>query len=226
MTGDIVGAEALLRWQHPARGLIPPDDFIPLVKDTALIKPLTLYVLGHALDQCRRWMEEGRKMRVAVNLAMRNLIDADFPGDVERLLATHEVPPELLELEITETSILADPRRTEAALRRLAEIGVRLSIDDFGTGYSFLTHVTWLPVEEVKIDRSFVTDMGTSADDLAIVRSTIELARSLGKEVVAEGVETADVLATLGELGCDLAQGYHVSRPLPVAELAKWLAQH
>lgn len=224
VSGDVVAVEALLRWQHPERGLIPPDDFIPLVKDSALIKPLTHYVIDHALAQCRAWIDVGRHLRVAVNLTMRNLIDADFPWDVEKLLRKHQVSPDMLELEITETSILADPRRTEAALRQLAKMGIRLSIDDFGTGYSFLTHVTWLPVDEVKIDRSFVTDLSNSPDDLAVVRSTIQLARSLGKEVVAEGVETEEVLLELEQLGCHLAQGYHVSRPLPIAALDEWLA--
>lgn len=224
-TGNIMAVEALLRWQHPQRGLIPPDEFIPLVQETGLIKPLTHYVLDLALRQCRSWMDHGRPMRVAVNLAMRNLIDADLPSDVADLLRLNGVPVDLLELEITESAVIADPLRTKAVLARLAKMRVRLSVDDFGTGYSSLTYLTRLPIDEIKIDRSFVTDMSSSPDNEVVVRSTIDLARNLGKQVVAEGVETADVLQRLEELGCHLAQGYYVSRPLPIEELDVWLAK-
>jgi diguanylate cyclase (GGDEF)-like protein/PAS domain S-box-containing protein len=223
-TGGIIAVEALIRWQHPQRGLIPPDEFIPLVQETSLIKPLTHYVLDRALRQCRRWIDGGRPMRMAVNLAMRNLIDADLPADVADLLNLNRVAADLLVLEITESAVIADPMRTEAVLARLADMGVRLSVDDFGTGYSSLTYLTRLPVDEIKIDRSFVTNMNGSPDKEVVVRSTIDLARNLGKQVVAEGVETAEVLQRLGGLGCDLAQGYFVSRPLPVEELDAWLA--
>jgi diguanylate cyclase (GGDEF)-like protein len=223
-TGSISSVEALVRWQHPQRGLIPPDEFIPLVQGTGLIKPLTHYVLGVALRQCRSWMDEGRPMRVAVNLATRNLIDVDLPRDVADLLRLNGVPPALLALEITESAIVADPRRAGDVLARLAKLGVRLSIDDFGTGYSSLSYLTRFPINEIKIDRSFVTNMSSSPDNEVIVRSTIDLARNLGQEVVAEGVETADVLLRLEELGCHLTQGYYVSRPLPIEELDVWLA--
>ena len=195
-TGNTVAVEALLRWQHPARGLIPPDEFIPLVQHTGLIKPLSHYVLDMALRQCRSWMDRGRPLRVAVNLAPRNLIDADLPVDVADLLRLNGVPPALLGLEITESTVVADPRRAGAVLARLAQIGVRLSVDDFGTGYSSLSYLTRFPINEVKIDRSFVTNMTSSPGSEVIVRSTIDLGRNLGKEVVAEGVETAEVLAT------------------------------
>ncbi|MGO9150541.1 MAG: putative bifunctional diguanylate cyclase/phosphodiesterase [Acidimicrobiales bacterium] len=224
-TGSIMAVEALIRWQHPQRGLILPDEFIPLVQETALIKPLTHYVLDRTLRQCRSWMDQGRPMRVAVNLAMRNLIDADLPVDVADLLKLNGVPADLLELEITESAVISDPLRTEAVLARLDKMGVRLSVDDFGTGYSSLTYLIHLPIDEVKIDRSLVTNMNSSADKEVVVRSTIDLARNLGQDVVAEGVETVEVLHRLEELGCHLAQGYYVSRPLPIEELDVWLAE-
>ena len=223
-SGRVLAVEALVRWQHPQRGLIPPDEFIPLVQETGLIKPLTHYVLDRALRQCRTWMDSGRPMRVAVNLAMRNLIDADLPDDVAALLKLNGVSADLLMLEITESAVISDPLRTEAVLVRLAKMGVRLSVDDFGTGYSSLTYLTRLPIHEIKIDRSFVTNMISSADKEVVVRSTIDLARNLGKQVVAEGVETAGVLERLERLGCHLVQGYYVSRPLPAEELDAWLA--
>ncbi len=223
-TGSIMAVEALIRWQHPQRGLIPPDEFIPFVQETGLIKPLTHYVLDRALRQCRTWMDQGRPMKVAVNLAMRNLLDADLPVDVADLLRLNGVSTDLLVLEITESAVISDPLRTEAVLARLARMGVRLSVDDFGTGYSSLTYLTRLPIHEIKIDRSFVTNMNSSADKEVVVRSTIDLAGNLGKQVVAEGVETAGVLQRLEELGCHLVQGYYVSRPLPAEELDAWLA--
>ncbi len=222
-TGSVMAVEALSRWQHPQRGLIMPDEFIPFVQETGLIKPFTHYVLDRALHQCRSWADHGRPMRVAVNLAMRNLIDADLPCDIADLLELNGVSADLLMLEITESAVVSDPLRTEAVLVRLAEMGVRLSVDDFGTGYSSLTYLTRLPVHEIKIDRSFVTSMNSSADKEVVVRSTIDLARNLGKQVVAEGVETAGVLQRLEELGCHLVQGYYVSRPLPAEELDAWL---
>jgi len=224
-TGSVMAVEALIRWQHPQRGLVPPDEFIPLVQETGLIKPLTHYVLDRALRQCRSWTELGRPMRVAVNLAMRNLIDADLPSDVADLLELNGVSADHLVLEITESAVISDPLRTEAVLARLAKMGVRLSVDDFGTGYSSLTYLTRLPIDEIKIDRSFVTNMNSSPDKEVIVRSTIDLARNLGKQVVAEGVETAIVLQRLEELGCHQVQGYYVSKPLPAENLDTWLAE-
>ena len=175
----------------PSEGLIPPDEFIPLVQHTGLIKPLSHYVLDMALRQCRSWMDRGRPLRIKINLAPRNLIDADLPVDVADLLwAAHGVTPALLGLKkITESTVVADPRRAGAVLARLAQIGVRLSVDDFGTGYSSLSYLTRFPTNEVKIDRSFVTNMTSSAGSEVIVRSTIDLGRNLGQEVVAEGVK-------------------------------------
>ncbi len=223
-TSEVRAAEALLRWRHPERGLIAPAEFVPLVQESGLIKPLTHYVLDQALAETRRFMLSGHRLRIAVNLAMRNLIDVDLPDDVADLLDRHEVPPELLDLEITESSVVADPRRTRAVLERLSDMGIRLSIDDFGTGYSSLTYLTRLPVDAIKIDRSFVTHMTNSPEDEVIVRSTIDLADNLGKDVVAEGVETEETLARLRALGCDLAQGFFISRPVPPEALESWLA--
>jgi diguanylate cyclase (GGDEF)-like protein/PAS domain S-box-containing protein len=222
--GVVGSVEALLRWQHPQRGLVPPDEFIPTAQQTGLIKPLTLYVLDEALRQCRAWIDDGLKLAIAVNLSTRNLMDAELPPQVEALLARHGVDGKLLEIEITESTVLADPARTRGVLERLAALGVRISIDDFGTGYSSLSHLRRLPVDEIKVDRSFVATMDADEDDATIVRSTIELGRNLGLDVVAEGVESQAVWDRLAALGCTYAQGYHLSRPLPPAELAAWCA--
>jgi diguanylate cyclase (GGDEF)-like protein len=222
-TGDVVGAEALVRWKHPERGLLQPADFLPVAQQTNLIKPLTLYVLETALAQCAAWRREGLDLHVAVNLSSRSLLDVDFPADVERLLARWELDGDALELEITETTIMADPLRAAVVLDGLNLLGVRIAIDDFGTGYSSLAYLSGLPVDEIKIDRSFVMTMNESASHAVIVRSTIDLGRNLGLDVVAEGVETADVREALRALGCDAAQGYFLSRAVPPADLARWL---
>ncbi len=221
---DVLSVEALLRWNHPVRGLVPPDDFIPLAQQTGLVKPLTLYVVDEALRQCRAWLDDGLRLSIAVNLSTRNLLDVQFPTEVQGLLERWEVDPALLELEITESTMLADPIRTKQILERLSTMGIRLSIDDFGTGYSSLAYLRGLPVDEIKIDRSFVIGMDRSEDDATIVRSTIDLGRNLGLEVVAEGVETEAVWDCLNSLGCTVAQGYYLSRPVPPAELRAWLA--
>ncbi|MBD0318105.1 MAG: EAL domain-containing protein [Thermoleophilia bacterium] len=222
-TGDVVGVEALVRWNHPERGLLPPSEFVPLAQHTNLIRPLTLFVLETALEQCRAWKDEGLSLRVAVNLSARSLLDADLAEDVERLLARWNLDPDVLELEITETMIMADPARAAAILGELNALGVRIAIDDFGTGYSSLAYLSGLPVDEIKIDRSFVAAMGGNTSDAAIVRSTIDLGRNLGLGVVAEGVETEDVWLALRDLGCDAAQGYFLSRPVPPPALAAWV---
>jgi predicted signal transduction protein with EAL and GGDEF domain len=223
--GRIQCAEALLRWNHPERGMIPPDEFVPLAQQTSLIKALTLYVIGEALQQCRTWQQEGLRMPVAVNISTRNLLDVDFPTQVKSLLDAWGFEPDVLQLEITEGAVLADPVRTKSVLEALADMGIRLAIDDFGTGYSSLAYLTRLPIKEIKIDRSFVMSMETNEDDATIVRSTIELGRNLGLEVVAEGVESETAWNWLRELGCTIAQGYHLSRPLPPDELRDWLRQ-
>ena len=224
-TGEITSVEALVRWQHPVRGLIPPSEFIPLAQQTTLVTPLTKWVLNEALRQCRAWQDEGLVLSVAVNLSPRNLLDAQLPTDLAKLLKKWRLPPSRIELEITETAIVADPFRAKAVLDRLGAMGVRLSIDDFGTGYSSLEYLKRLPVNEIKIDQSFVTRMLESEDDGIIVRSTIELARNLGLDVVAEGVEDEATWARLKELHCDIGQGYLLSRPLPAAELTALVRQ-
>jgi diguanylate cyclase (GGDEF)-like protein/PAS domain S-box-containing protein len=221
--GAVQSVEALLRWDHPTRGLVGPDEFIPLAQQTGLIKPLTLYVLDEALSQCRAWTQAGMALNVAINISIRNLLDAHFPELVRTLLEKWQVDPAMLELEITESTVLSDPIRTKRVLGRLSAMGIVLSIDDFGTGYSSLSYLSQLPVNEIKIDRSFVMNMAECENDAVIVRSTIDLARNLGLHVVAEGVETERAWHELNELGCTMAQGYYLSRPVPAAELTEWL---
>ena len=221
-TGRLCSAEALLRWQHPERGLIPPDEFIPLAENTGMIGPLTTEVLNLALARIRAWVDAGRPVPVAVNLSARNLLDERLDETVGRLLERHEVPADLLKLEVTETAIVTDPARAGEVLHRLAARGLSISIDDFGAGYTSIRQLRDLPVSELKVDRSFVTDMSTNADDAVIVRSVVELGHNLGLTVVAEGVETAEALVELTAFGCDLAQGYYFSRPLPAEEFDAW----
>jgi EAL domain-containing protein (putative c-di-GMP-specific phosphodiesterase class I) len=222
--GHIDSVEALVRWNHPERGLIPPVEFIPQAQETGLMKPLTLYVLDDALHQLHDWeKEDGLKLSVSVNLATRNLIDSAFPDDVAAALERWKIPADRLELEITESTVLEDPVRTSVVLERLNTMGVRLSIDDFGTGYSSLRYLRELPVSEIKIDRSFVMRMAIDASDEAVVHSTIDLGRNLGLKVVAEGVESEEIWEQLTELGCDIAQGFFLSRPVPGDDLAAWL---
>ncbi|HEY2602072.1 MAG TPA: EAL domain-containing protein [Thermoleophilaceae bacterium] len=224
--GSVTSVEALLRWQHPHQGVIYPDAFIPLAQETGLIRPLTLYVVDEALRQCGQWRDEGLGLSVSVNLSMRNLLDLEFPQQVADRLGRWNVPAQLLELEITESTMLANPARTMTVLSELHALGIRLSIDDFGTGYSSLAYLRRLPIDEIKIDRSFVMGMHEQADDVAIVRSTIDLGRNLGLDVVAEGVETEEIWEKLRELGCNTAQGYYLSRPVPAEQLRDWLNEH
>jgi len=212
-SGLIVGVEALVRWQHPERGFIPPNEFIPIAERTGLIKPLSQYVVASALRQCGEWRAAGYDLHVAVNLTIPDLLDLELPDRIGELLAETGVRPGQLELEVTETTILADPFRVRQVLNRLNEMGLRLAIDDFGTGYSSLAYLKNLPVHTIKIDRSFVMGMCEDASDATIVRSTIDLGRNLGLGVVAEGIETQEVWDALRADGCSLAQGYFISRP-------------
>ena len=212
--GRIVGAEALVRWRHPVRGEVRPDEFVPIAEHTGLLRPLTLHVLDQALAACARWRAEGHALTVAVNLSVRNLLDAELPYDVSRLLASHGLAPDALELEITESALIADPARSLNSLQRLRELGVAIAIDDYGTGYSSLAYIRRMPVTALKIDKSFVIGMATDDNDGVIVRSTIDLGRNLGLTVVAEGVENAETWDRLVEYGCDLAQGYYFGRPM------------
>ena len=224
-TGEIEGVEALVRWAHPDRGIIFPDEFIPPAQTTGVIGPLTMFVIDEALRQCRTWALQGLELRVAVNLSCRNLLDVHLPDAAAELLARWEVSPSLLELEITESTILADPVRAMQVLSRLDAMGVRLAIDDFGTGYSSLAYLKRLPVDALKIDKSFILGMDGNENDAVIVRSTIDLGRNLGLRVVAEGVETLQAWDRLVTLGCDVAQGYYLSRPTPADELTEWLRE-
>ena len=222
-TGAVDGVEALVRWEHPQRGVVPPNDFIPLAEQTGLIKPLTAWVLDAALGQCRSWRDEGLDLSIAVNLSVRNLLDTHLPDSIGALLQKWELPASALQLEITEGTIVTDQVRALDVLGRLDGMGIGLAIDDFGTGYSSLAYLKDLPVRELKIDRTFVNNMDEDGSDAFIVRSTIDLARNLGLEVVAEGVENAATLEHLAALGCDLAQGYYLSPPLPADGLRDWL---
>lgn len=218
-TGRVIGAEALVRWLHPTRGMIPPAAFIPAAERTGLIRPLTLVVLDQAAQACARWLRDGREMSVAVNLSVRNLLDPALVEDVAAILTRHRLPAERLELEITETSAMVDPVRAGTVLRELADLGVTLSIDDYGTGYGSLAYLQRLPVGRLKIDRAFVGTMTTDPASAAIVHSTIDLARHLGLSVVAEGVEDDATLLALRDMDCFAAQGFGLSRPVPVAAL-------
>jgi diguanylate cyclase (GGDEF)-like protein len=225
-SGRIVGVEALARWQHPELGLIGPMEFVPIAEQTGLIGPLTSHVLDAALGQVKEWRDAGLELSVAVNLSARSFLDTQLVVEIPRLLERWDVDASLLELEITESMLMLDPGRARVTLERLSAIGLSLSVDDFGTGYSSLANLKRLPVDVIKIDKSFVMDMAHDASDAAIVRSTIDLAHNLGLRVVAEGVENQESWRRLREQGCDLAQGFHVSRPLPGEELGRMIAAH
>jgi diguanylate cyclase (GGDEF)-like protein len=222
--GRVAGMEALVRWQDPAHGSIPPDEFIPIAESTGLIAPLCRFVLEAAVAQATRWRQQGLGVGVAVNLSVRNLLEPGLAERVRGLLAASGLPAGLLTLEITEGAVMTDPAAAIAVLHQLAGAGVRLSIDDFGTGYSSLAYLKRLPVDEVKLDKSFVLGMTSDADDAAIVRSTVELARNLGLRMVAEGVEDQATWDALAAMGCELAQGYVLARPMPAREATDWLA--
>ena len=223
-TGQITGVEALVRWIHPRLGVVKPNQFIPLAETTGLVRQLTRRVLSLSLAQTARWKEAGLDLSVAVNLSAHNLMDADFPQSVERMLDDAGLEAGDLELEITESSIMRDPNRATDILGCLHEMGVGLSIDDFGTGYSSLAYLRRLPVQSLKIDRGFVMNLESNLNDEVIVRSTIEMARNLGLQVVAEGVESLTIWHRLAAFGCDQAQGYFLTRPIPGSAIAPWLS--
>jgi EAL domain-containing protein (putative c-di-GMP-specific phosphodiesterase class I) len=219
-TGVVRGVEALVRWQHPERGLLGPGAFVPLAERSGLVKELGRFVLEESARQWRAWQRDGLELDMSVNLTAVDLLDLSLPDQVADTLRRHEMPASSLVIEVTETTIMGDPRRTGEVLERLRSAGVRLAIDDFGTGYSSLAYLCQLPVHEVKVDRAFVTGIPDDTANAAILRCTVELAHGLGLEVVAEGVETHEQWACLVALGCDLAQGYLLARPLPADELA------
>jgi EAL domain-containing protein (putative c-di-GMP-specific phosphodiesterase class I) len=226
--GAVIGAEALVRWNHPERGFIGPDEFVPVAEHSGLITPLTFSVLRQSLDACATWRRAGRPLGVAVNISPRSLLDPSFVDEVARALAAVEVPASAVTLEITESSLMADPERAIEAMQRLRSLGVHLSIDDLGTGYSSLSYLQRLPVSEVKIDRSFLRPGGPEVDGLAvdsfaIVGAIVDLGHRLGRHVVAEGVEDEQTWLRLKELGCDSAQGFWMSAALPAEEFATWL---
>jgi diguanylate cyclase (GGDEF)-like protein len=222
-TNQVIGVEALTSWRHPQLGTVLPDQFIPVAEQTGLIKPLTQWVLKEAYRQCREWHQAGLDLPVSVNLSARNLQEVQLPDQIAELFQTNQVGPSFLELEIAESAIMADPVRAMQILARLAAMGIQLSIDDFGTGYSSLSYLKRLPVQKIKIDKSFVVNRVQEEEDVVIVISMINMAHNLGLKVVAKGVENQETMDRLKALSCDEVQGYHISRPLPAAEVTRWL---
>jgi diguanylate cyclase (GGDEF)-like protein len=222
-TQRLAGAEALIRWRHPRNGLVMPDTFIADAEKTGVIKPLSDWVLNEAVRQCAEWNAAGMPLTVAINMSARVIQDQQLPTRVAAVLAEHGVRAEQLDIEITETAIMSDPQRAAQVMMALDAMGVRLSIDDFGTGYTSLNQLRRLPVDEVKIDRSFVMNMLRDANDAMIVRSIIDLAHNMNRTVVAEGVESKKILDALAELNCDVVQGYFFSKPLSVGDFQSWL---
>ena len=219
----ITGVEALVRWQHPEKGMIRPDLFIPMAEETGIIHPFTAWLIEEVSQQIRQWQNRGIDLVVAINLAPRNLLEADLPGRLERAIMSQGIHPEHFMMEITERGFIADPQRAMATLNRIHEIGMPISIDDFGTGYSSLAYLKDMPIDELKIDQSFISTMNEDAGTLTIVQTIIQMAHFLGLEVTAEGVESAEEWRRLELMGCDRAQGYYMGKPMPVEELERWL---
>jgi EAL domain-containing protein (putative c-di-GMP-specific phosphodiesterase class I) len=224
-SGLLDSTEALVRWQHPTDGLLPPGAFLALAEQTNVMRPLALQVLELALADVAAWRADGLHLEVAVNLAAANLLDAELPGIVAAALRRRGLPPSALRFEVTETTVLADPDRCVAVLQALRRMGVGVSLDDFGTGHASLARLATLPVDELKIDRSFVADIATNDAHRAIARTIIELGRSLGLRVVAEGIEDDTCLDIVRGLGCDAAQGYGLGRPAPIGEITPLLTR-
>ena len=225
-SGEVIGVEALVRWQHPVRGVIPPAAFVPMAETTGLINRLNAYVLRMSIGQARAWLDDGMSLPVAVNLSPRCLLDPGLVRQVDALLHEFRLPPGLLRLEVTETAVMANPGVAVATLTQLHELGIHLSIDDYGTGYSSMAYLKRLPVDELKVDRTFVLTMDADRNDAMLVRGAIDLGHNLGLTVVAEGVESPAHVAALRQLGCDIAQGYHYGHPMPPGEMAGWLVAH
>jgi EAL domain-containing protein (putative c-di-GMP-specific phosphodiesterase class I) len=215
--------EALVRWMHPQRGLISPDQFIPFAEHTGYVKTITQWVLDRALRQCLRWRALGLDINIAVNLSARDLLNPALPEMFCGMIKRHKASPAWLSLEITESAIMADPAKAQSMLEFFRGIGLQISIDDFGTGYSSLAYLKKLPVTELKIDKSFVMNMARDKDDASIVRSTIDLGHHMGLKVVAEGVEDRETWKMLKAWGCDIAQGYLISPPLSPGDMLNWL---
>ncbi len=222
-TDELFGAEALVRWHHPKHGFISPDEFIPMAERTRMIKPLTLWVLKDAFQQCAEWHRQGKPLIVSVNLSAKDLHDPELPDLIAGVAISTGIKPEWVILEITEGSIISHPELTLEILERLSKMGYKLSIDDFGTGYSSLAYLKKMPLTELKIDRSFVEDILVSENDDVIVNATINLAHNLGFKVTAEGVESAEIMDKLKAYGCDIAQGFYLSKPASVSDFDNWM---
>ncbi|MGZ3238095.1 MAG: putative bifunctional diguanylate cyclase/phosphodiesterase, partial [Burkholderiaceae bacterium] len=222
-TGKVIGVEALIRWVHPEKGMIFPDNFIPFAEKTGFIRKLTHWMLERTAGLCAECEAKGLHLKFSVNLSTRDLLDQDLPARFLEILARHKVAPTSFCLEITESAIMDDPVRAQQTLERLHETQVEMSIDDFGTGYSSLAYLKRLPVDELKIDKSFVMSMEHDADDTKIVRSTIDLGHNMGLRVVAEGIESEAIWRQLAKLGCDQGQGYFISKPMPAEQLMGWI---
>ncbi len=221
-TGRLCGAEALVRWQHPERGFMPPDSFIPIAEQSGIIVPLTAWVLNESIKECAQWQQRGVPVPVAVNLSVRNLHDPKITEVILKTLHRYDLKPSALIVELTETAVMTDSNRALSILLALAQEGVKVSVDDFGTGYSSLANLKKLPIHEIKIDRSFVMDMNENNNEAVIVRSTIDLAHNMNMKVTAEGVETEYTLDLLRTYGCDIAQGYFLARPMPGRDFLTW----
>lgn len=224
-TGAVVGGEALVRWVHPEKGFIGPDNFIPFAETTGFIRMLTIWMMEKVAGLSARLQAQGLRLKFSVNLSTRDLLDQELPNAFGAILERHRLTPAALCLEITESAIMDDPARAQSTLDRLAAMGFALSIDDFGTGYSSLAYLKRLPVDELKIDKSFVMKMAQDQDDAKIVRSTVDLGHNLGLRVVAEGVESEEVWFLLRQMGCDQGQGYFMGKPMPVERFLEWLQQ-
>jgi EAL domain-containing protein (putative c-di-GMP-specific phosphodiesterase class I) len=222
-TGELAGVEALARWQHPSKGRIPPGDFIPVLETTGLIHRFTDHVLEVALAQARAWLDAGLRIPVSVNISARTLLDPGFRDRVAEHLRRWDIPGRQLCIEVTEHSVMSDPATAIEVLRRIRDLGVRTSIDDYGTGYSSMTYLRLLPLDELKIDRSFVAEIARDPGNHALVASTVELGHNLGLSVVAEGAEDVETIIALQGLGCDIAQGYYFMRPMEAAALVERL---
>jgi diguanylate cyclase len=221
-TGEVTGAEALLRWHHPQRGMVSPVVFVPIAERHGLIGTLGEWVIDEACRQARVWRDEGLRMRVAINLSVHQLRRPDLADRIAAALTRHQINPDLLTCEITESVAMEDSEATMKVFEKIAAVGVHLSIDDFGTGYSSLSYLRKLPVSELKIDRSFVLDLETSADACAVVEAVVKLAHTLGLKVVAEGVETEGQNRILRGFGCDQLQGYLFAKPMAAKALSLW----
>jgi EAL domain-containing protein (putative c-di-GMP-specific phosphodiesterase class I) len=225
-TREITGVEALVRWNHPTRGVLAPDTFIPLAESTGLLGPLTNWVLAHAIADAAHWQRGGLPIAVAVNVSPRSLLHGSLATTIVDVLAEHGLASQFLEIEVTETAIMTDPDRSFSVLRQLRAIGIRVSIDDFGSGYTSLAYLKTLPVDSLKIDRVFITELTEDDRGLAVTKSIIDLGHRLGLSVLAEGVETDEVWSQLERLGCDELQGYRLARPMPAEQIEGWITAH